>query len=185
MPVLNLLRMGNPKLRQISRALTPEEILSDSTKKLIQDLTETMHANNGVGIAAPQVGELVRLSIIEFGDDSARYPNMGAQGLTVFINPVWKVTNPQPQSFFEGCLSVPDLRGLVPRPSGVEVEYLNEKAEKCTLKAEGFLATVIQHEFDHLNGVLYVDRVADRTTLCYIEEYKQFWAPKMGQTQEV
>ncbi len=176
--VREIIRMGNPLLRERSRELTKDEILSDWFKNLIVDMTDSMHATNGVGIAAPQLGELVRLSVIEFSSDNVRYPEMGAQGLTIFVNPVLRVTEPKEQTFWEGCLSVPDLRGAVARPSGVYVEYLNEKAELKQLQADGFLATVLQHEFDHLDGVLYIDRIKDLKKLSYIEEYKQFWSPQ-------
>ncbi len=178
MAVREILRMGNPLLRKRARELTKEEILSDWFKNLVVDMSDSMHATNGVGIAAPQVGELVRLSVVEFSSDNARYPEMGAQGLTVFVNPVLKVTQTYEQIFWEGCLSVPDLRGAVARPSGVYVEYLNENAELKQIQAGGFLATVLQHEFDHLDGILYIDRVKDLTKLSFIDEYKQFWAPQ-------
>ena len=178
MAIRNILRMGNPLLRQSSRSLTKDEILSDWFKTLILDMTETMHAANGVGIAAPQIGEMVRVSVIEFSTDNERYPEMGSQGLTVFVNPILKVNNPAEQTFWEGCLSVPDLRGAVPRPSGVFVEYLDENAVLKTIQAEGFFATVLQHEFDHLDGILYVDRVRDLSKLSFVDEYKQFWAPQ-------
>lgn len=178
MAVRNILRMGHPLLRQRSRELSKEEILSDWFKSLIFDMTETMHATNGVGIAAPQIGEMVRVSVVEFANENARYPEMGEQTLTVFVNPVLKMTNLSEQSFWEGCLSVPDLRGLVSRPSGVFAEFLDEKATKKTLQADGFLATVLQHEFDHLDGILYVDRLRDTTRLSFVDEYKQFWAPQ-------
>ena len=178
MAVRQILRMGHPLLRERSRELTKDEINSEWFKSLIIDMTDSMRATNGVGIAAPQIGEAVRVSVIEFESDNERYPEMGSQGLTVFINPVLKVTEKLEQTFWEGCLSVPDLRGAVARPRGVFVEYLNEKGEAKTLQADGFLATVLQHEFDHLDGILYIDRVRDLTKLSFIEEYKQFWAPQ-------
>ncbi|MGE3973679.1 MAG: peptide deformylase [Bdellovibrionales bacterium] len=174
MAVRNILRMGHPVLRQKARELKKKEILSPAIQTLIKDMIETMHDADGVGIAAPQVGESLQLSVIEFGDDNPRYQDFGAQGLTVFINPVLTVVDKKEQSFWEGCLSVPDLRGLVHRPRKVKVTYLDEKGEKQELEAEGFLATVLQHEFDHLDGVLYIDRIQDPRDLSYIEEYKEF-----------
>ena len=170
--------MGNPLLRKRARELDKVEIDTDWFRNLIVDMTDSMHATGGVGIAAPQIGELVRVSIIEFEGNNARYPDMGSQGLTVFVNPVLKVTQTHEQTFWEGCLSVPDLRGAVTRPSGVYVEYLNALGELKKVQADGFFATVLQHEFDHLDGVLYIDRVKDLTKLSFVEEYKQFWAPK-------
>ncbi len=174
MAIRPILRMGHPLLRQSSRELTPAEIGSDMVNTLIQDLVETMHAASGLGIAAPQVGELVQLSVIEFTGDNSRYPNMGDQKRTVFINPRLQVLEAEVQGFWEGCLSVPDLRGLVFRPKKVAVDYLDEKGLSHYLVAEGFFATVLQHEFDHLDGVLYIDRVQDRTQLAFVDEYKEF-----------
>ena len=176
--VRQILRMGNPILRERSRELSKEEIFSDWFTNLITDMTDSMHATQGIGIAAPQIGELVRVSVIEFSPDSERYPDMGEQALKIFINPVLKVTNSEDQIFWEGCLSVPDLRGAVARPSGVYVEYLDENAKPQSIQADGFFATVLQHEFDHLDGKLYIDRIKDLTKLSYIEEYKQFWSPQ-------
>lgn len=178
MAVRQILRMGNPILRERSRELSKEEIFSDWFTNLITDMTDSMHATQGIGIAAPQIGELVRVSVIEFSPDSERYPDMGEQALKIFINPVLKVTNSEDQIFWEGCLSVPDLRGAVARPSGVYVEYLDENAKPQSIQADGFFATVLQHEFDHLDGKLYIDRIKDLTKLSYIEEYKQFWSPQ-------
>lgn len=174
MAIRPILRMGHPLLRQRARELTMAEIQSSATKELLKDMLETMHAADGLGIAAPQIGESVRVSIIEFASDNNRYPGMGQQGLTVFINPKLTVLEPSEQGFWEGCLSVPDLRGLVFRPRKVAVDYLDENGKAHRLEAEGFLATVLQHEFDHLDGVLYVDRVKDPTKLAYLDEYKSY-----------
>ena len=176
MALRKIIRMGHPVLRQRSRELTKEEIVSPQIAELIADMIETMHQSEGVGIAAPQVGELLRLAIIEFEPDNERYPEMGAQGLTVFINPVMTYLTKEEQGFWEGCLSVPDLRGLVHRPTRVQVDYLDAKAQPQQIIGEGFLATVLQHEFDHLDGVLYVDRVRDPRNLAFIEEFQQFIA---------
>jgi len=173
MSVRPVLRMGHPILRQKARALQKSEIKSPAFKKLIKDMIETMHKEEGIGIAAPQLGESLRVSVIEFNEDSERYPNMGANGLVVFVNPVIKVLDSKPQGFWEGCLSVPGLRGFVERPRKVEVTYLDEKGEEHTMIAEDFLATVVQHEFDHLDGVLYVDRIQDTKQLAYIDEYQE------------
>ncbi len=169
-----ILKMGHPILREKARELSREEIQSKWFKELIHDMIETMHSEEGVGIAAPQVGESVRVSVIEFEDDSDRYPESGAQKLSIFVNPVLKVLDEKTDGFWEGCLSVPGLRGFVERPRKVSVEYLNELGEKKTLTTDGFLAIVLQHEFDHLDGILYVDRITDKTKLAFIEEYREF-----------
>lgn len=169
-----VLKMGHPLLRKKARELSVEEIKSAWFKTLISDMVETMHSEEGVGIAAPQIGESVRVSVIEFEGDNERYPEMGDQGLSIFVNPVIKVLNEDTEGFWEGCLSVPGLRGYVERPKKVSVEYYDERGIKKDLVAEGFLAIVLQHEFDHLDGVLYIDRVKDPTKIAYIEEYRQF-----------
>ena len=178
MAIRPVLRMGHPDLRRTSRNLKPEEIGTTAFKQLVKDMEETMEHHKGIGIAAPQIGQNVRLSVIEFSEDSARYPNMGGLKRTVFVNPKVQIVKPDSQTFWEGCLSVPGLRGLVERPSHVKVDYLNERGEPQHLEAEGFLATVLQHEFDHLDGVLYVDRLKTPQDLAFIEEFQQFILPK-------
>jgi len=173
--VLEVATIGNPVLRQQARPLSPDEICSEATAILVADLIATMEALDGIGIAAPQVGESVRLAIIEIPEESSRYPGMPAQGLSIFANPRITVLDETEQFYWEGCLSVPDLRGLVARPRSVRVDYFDLEARPCSLEAEGFLATVIQHEFDHLDGVLFIDRVRDTTKLATIDDYRRFW----------
>src|SRR4051794_10231994 len=108
-----VLRMGHPTLRQKARELTVDEIKSGWFKNLIEDMTDTMHEEEGVGIAAPQVGESVRVSIIEFGEDNERYPDNDNQPLTIFVNPIINILDQETEGFWEGCLSVPGLRGYV------------------------------------------------------------------------
>ena len=128
----------------------------------------------GVGLAAPQVHEPVRLALIEFEQDNERYEVGQEQPLLVVFNTRVTVLDETPSGFWEGCLSVPGLRGYVERPSKVKIDYLDEQAEPQQLVAEGFLATVCQHELDHLDGVLYVDRIADPTRFAFNEEYARF-----------
>ncbi len=180
MALLKIARMGNPVLRKKTRELTASEIRSEPIQKLIQDMRETMLDIGGIGLAAPQVHEALKLAIIEVPDSSPRYPKYGGAedlGFTVFINPKIRVLDAKEQGFWEGCLSVPGLRGLVYRPRKIEVTYLDERGKSQKLEAEGFVATVVQHELDHLEGVLYVDRIQDRTKLAFIEEYERYWLP--------
>lgn len=141
-------------------------------------MVETMHEYGGIGIAAPQVHESLQLAILEFEEDNDRYPDMGKQPLLVVCNPKITVLDKEEQGFWEGCLSVPELRGLVYRPRKVAIDYLDEKAKPKRIEAEGFLATVFQHELDHLAGKLFVDRVRDMTKFAFIEEYQKYWLPK-------
>ena len=130
----------------------------------------------GVGLAAPQVHEPVRLAIVEFDpDDAARELDEGKTSFTVF-NPRTTVLDPTPAGYWEGCLSVPGMRGYVERPCRVRVDYLDEAAKPARVVADGFLATVFQHEFDHLDGVLYVDRLADPKLFAFNEEFNRYVA---------
>jgi len=166
--------MGHPVLREVCRDLSPEEIRSDRFRRLVSDMSETMREYGGVGIAAPQVHEPVRIALIEFGADNPRYSVEEPQPLVVLFNARVTVLDATPSGYWEACLSLPGLRGYVERPSRVQVDYLDENAEPRQVEAEGFLATVCQHELDHLDGVLYVDRIRDHTKLSYTEEFERF-----------
>jgi len=181
MAIRKVLRMGHPILRKKARELKEKEIASPEIQRLIDDMIDTMRDYDGVGLAAPQVGESVRISVIEFSEDNPRYKDAGASGLEVYINPKITVTNPEQRGYWEGCLSVPGMRGLVHRPRGVRVEYLNRDGKKKSIETEGFLSTVFQHEFDHLDGILYIDRVQNSpgsTALAFNEEYVKFLTPE-------
>jgi peptide deformylase len=178
MAILKVARMGNPVLRLKARALSPEEIGSPEFRRLIEDMKETMTEYGGIGLAAPQVHQSVQVALVGFSGENPRYPEQGEFPLTVLINPVVSVLEDEAQGFWEGCLSVPDLRGLVYRPRKIQVDYLDLEGQPRTTVAEDFLATVFQHELDHLAGVLYVDRIKDTTKLSFIEEYQRYWAPR-------
>jgi len=173
MSILKVARMGHPVLRQPCRELSEEEILSAPVRRLVADMRETMGEYGGVGIAAPQVHEPLRVALVEFGEDNTRYEVPEPQPLLVVFNARVKVLDESRAGYWEGCLSVPGLRGFVERPSRIQVDYLDEEAEPRSLIAEGFLATVFQHELDHLDGVLYVDRVTPGT-LSFVEEHDRF-----------
>ena len=169
-----IIKMGNPLLRQSAIPLTEDEILSEETQDLIEEMREIMKEADGIGLAAPQIGISKHLAIIEISEDSERYPDSVETRLIVFINAQIKVLDEEKQGFWEGCLSVPGIRGFVERPRKIRIDYLNEKAEEVSIIAEDFLATVFQHEIDHLNGILYIDRVTDTTKLSYNEEYVKY-----------
>lgn len=181
MAIRKIARLGHPVLRTPARDLLISEIQSDPIRRLIEDMKQTMQEYSGIGLAAPQIHEPLRLALIEIPEEGDRYPGMKAQPLLVLINPRTEVLDETKQSFWEGCLSVPGLRGLVHRPRKVKVDYLDELGKPKTILAEDFLATVFQHELDHLDGVLYVDRVENKiggTNLAFIEEYQRFLVPK-------
>lgn len=159
--------MGHPVLRQKARPLTLEEMSSETVRELVDDMVETLHAAGGIGLAAPQINESVRLAIIEIPGGPSRYGEIPAVPLTVFVNPEIEVMDEQQEGYWEGCLSVPGLRGFVERPQHVRVRALNLQAEPFELELKGFLATVFQHEFDHLDGKLYVDHLKYMSLLVF------------------
>lgn len=181
MAIRPILTIGNPLLRRVARDLQPHEIGSLPLRQLIDDMVETMHHEQGIGIAAPQIGESVQAAVIEIDVDSSRYPGQEPFGQRVFLNPRITVLDPDEQGFWEGCLSVPNLRGFVERPRRIRVEYLDMDGAARVIEAEGFLATVFQHELDHLQGVLYVDRIRDMTRLATIEDYVRYWRDEPGE----
>ena len=166
-------RMGNPVLRKKAQIVPKDYLKGDSFSQLLEDLKDSMKHYGGIGIAAPQIGVDLKVAIIElegfnrYGED-IHFPR------TVFVNPEIHFLTDQTRGFWEGCLSVPGLRGFVERPRKIRVAYLNEKGEEREIIAEGFLATVLQHELDHLEGILYVDRIKDIKLLTYQEEFEHF-----------
>ncbi len=178
MAVRKVVRMGHPVLRQPARPLEPDEIGSEPIRRLLTDMVDTLHDYGGIGLAAPQVAESIRLAIIEIPGGPTRYGDIPVMPLTAFINPEIEVVNPETQGYWEGCLSLPGLRGFVERPQHVRVRYTTEDGGRDELELKGFLATVFQHEFDHLDGKLYVDRITDSTLLSFEEEYLRYLAPR-------
>jgi peptide deformylase len=171
--------MGHPLLRQVARPLSREEIASDDTVRLVTDMVDTLKDYGGIGLAAPQVGESVRLAIIEIDGSGSRYGEIPELPLTIFINPEITVCEDAALGgYWEGCLSVPGLRGFVERPQHVRVNYLDHRAREQSLELRDFLATVFQHEFDHLDGRLYVDRMTDLRQLAFETEFERYLAPQ-------
>lgn len=173
MAVRPLLRLGNPLLRERCREVAPEEIPTPDFQALIEDLIDTMRANSGAGLAAPQVGVDLRVAVAEVSGNP-RYPEMGPIPLSVWINPkVTLLSEDLRVEMFEGCLSVPGLRGRVSRPAHIRLEYLDSTGMPEVREFRGAEAAVIQHELDHLDGVLFVDR-ADPRTLTFLDEFERF-----------
>jgi peptide deformylase len=166
--------MGHPLLRQVARPLRVDEIGCPEIAQLLQDMVDTLHEYGGIGLAAPQVGESIRLAIIEIQGGPTRYGELEAMPLTVFINPRIEVLDLRTEGYWEGCLSVPGLRGFVERPQHVRIEYLTENGDSRDIELQGFTATVFQHEFDHLDGKLFVDRIRDMSLLSFEQEYEEF-----------
>ena len=166
-------RMGNPILRKKAKQVPKDILFSDSFAQLIEDLRDSMKEYGGIGIAAPQIGIDMQVAIIELQGVN-RYGEEINLPITTFINPVMAFLTADTQGFWEGCLSVPGLRGYVERPRKVKVNFLNSRGEEEEIIAEGFLATVLQHELDHLEGILYVDRIKDSRMLSYQEEFEEY-----------
>jgi peptide deformylase len=172
--------MGHPLLREVARPLGRDAVGSEPAQLLIADMVDTLHDYGGIGLAAPQIGESVRLAIIEIAGGPTRYGELAPMPLTVFINPVVEILDPATRGYWEGCLSVPGLRGFVERPQHVKIRYTSEKGEAKELELRGFFATVMQHEFDHLDGKLFVDRLADPRLLAFEKEYAKYLGPAEG-----
>lgn len=175
MAVKEICRMGNPVLREIARDIPLAEIGNSEFLALLQDMEDTMKSLGGIGIAAPQIGVSKKLAIIEFDKENPRYKIDSDQERLIVVNPRIEILDSSLQGFWEGCLSVPGLRGFVERPRKIKLVYLNEKAQKRELIVEDFLATVTQHELDHLFGKLYIDQMSDLSQLCFEKEFAQFY----------
>lgn len=162
-----ILRMGDPRLLRVAEPIT--EFGTPELEQLIADMQETMTAADGVGLAAPQIGVNRRLVIFGF-EQSERYPDASAVPYTVLINPVLTPLSDEQEDGWEGCLSVPGLRGIVPRWTRLRYSGFDPKGQRIEREVEGFHARVVQHECDHLDGVLYPMRVKDFTRFGFVEE---------------
>jgi peptide deformylase len=171
--VREILHVGNPVLRERSREVTREELASTPMQQLIDDLIDTMHAANGAGIAAPQVGELVRIATIEV-THNPRYPYKPPIPLTVVVNPVIEALDDEVVDINEGCLSVPNMRGNVMRHVNIRVRYLDRLGDEHDEVRRGLTAGTFQHELDHLDGLLFLDKVFDTRTLTTWEQFERF-----------
>jgi peptide deformylase len=171
--VREILHVGNPLLRERSRDVTRDELASNAVQRLVDDLVDTMRAANGAGIAAPQVGELLRIATIEV-NDNPRYPYKPRIPLTVVVNPVIEPLGEELVEVNEGCLSVPNLRGNVMRLVDIHVRYWDRQGHEHDEVKRGLTAGTFQHEIDHLDGVLFLDRVFDTRTLTTWEQFEKF-----------
>jgi peptide deformylase len=158
-----VVEIGDPVLRERAREVSSEEISSAAIQELIDDLIETKRATHGAGIAANQVGEPVRVAIVEVEEGNPRYPYKPPVPLTVMINPTLEPVGDETIEINEGCLSVPDLRGSLPRHLAVRVRFLDREGKEHEEVKRGLTAGTFQHEVDHLDGTLFVDRADPRT----------------------
>lgn len=168
---LKIIQTGDPVLRKVARPLSVDDIKSEWTTQLINEMRDTMRAAPGVGLAAPQIGESIQLAVIE---DRIDYTNdVSSEELAtrqrspvdfhVIINPTISIIGAETVDFLEGCLSVEGFVAMVRRARNVRVECLNERAEPIIINAQGWYARILQHEIDHLNGTLYIDRMETRS----------------------
>ena len=156
--ISEVLRMGDPRLLEVSQPV--DDFGSPALTGLLEDMNETMRAMNGAGIAAPQIGVLKRVVIFGF-DHNPRYPDAGAVPFTVLCNPVIVPLSDEMEEGWEGCLSVPGMRGVVPRWSRIRYSGFDQSGNAFEREVEGFHARVVQHECDHLDGILYPRRIRD------------------------
>jgi peptide deformylase len=172
MAILKVARLGHPVVRASAREVRAAEVTSPELQRLIDDMIETMHEYQGVGLAAPQVHVRLRLAVVEVppSDERAR----PAVPLTVLVNPRLTPLGEERVPGWEGCLSIPDLRGVVARQDRVRLEALDRTGAPLRLEAAGFFARVLQHECDHLDGAVYLDRMADLQSLSFLDEFQRF-----------
>jgi len=174
MSILKVARLGNPVLRKVTEPLSTREFQSAACQKFIDDMIETMKEYDGVGLAADQVHESKQIAVLEVADNP-RYPDKPKVPLTVLINPKITPLTEEMADDWEGCLSIPDLRGQVPRYKTIRVQALDRNGKELNFIANDFHARVIQHEWDHLNGKVYLDRMRDLSTLTFLTEFARYW----------
>ncbi len=172
MSILKVARMGHPVLRAKARALDRTEMKGAAIQRLIDDMIETMNEYHGVGLAAPQVHEPLRLFVAAL--DSGEDDKPGEP--IAIINPEITPVGGDVVEDWEGCLSIPDVRGRVPRAREIKVRAYDRRGDRIELHAHDFPARVIQHETDHLDGVLFFDRMRSFETLTFLDEYSRYWA---------
>ena len=160
-----IVEIGHPVLRERAREVSPEELGTPEVQRLIDDMIETMRAADGAGLAANQVAETLRVAVVEVRPGNPRYPYKPPIPLTVIVNPVIEPLDDDVEQINEGCLSVPDLRGEVPRHVSIRLRYLDREGAEHEEVRRGLTAGTFQHELDHLDGILFVDRVEDPRTL--------------------
>jgi peptide deformylase len=185
---LKIMQAGDPILREPARPLTPDEIMTEETQRLIRDMKETMYDAPGVGLAAPQVGISLRLAVIEDREDYLKAlpehelleKERSPVPFHVLINPRITAQGDDRIEFYEGCVSLAGFSAVVPRARSVRVEYLDERGELRSVEATGWYARIVQHEIDHLDGTLYIDQMHSRT-FTSLDNWTKFWKAKPGQ----
>jgi peptide deformylase len=170
-----IVEVGHPVLRERAREVSAEALGSAEVQRLIDDMVETMRAADGAGLAANQVAETLRIAVVEVRPGNPRYPYKPPIPLTVVVNPVIEPLDDEVERINEGCLSVPNLRGEVPRNMSIRLRYTDRDGEEHEEVRRGLTAATFQHELDHLDGVLFLDRVDDPATLTTWGAYERFY----------
>ena len=171
---MRITTVGDPVLRERAQEVSPEELRSADLQRLIDELIETRREAGGAGLAAPQVGVAKRIAVVEVDEATARrYPYKPPVPLTVIVNPQIEPRSQERLLINEGCLSVPGLRGDVERFTRIRVDYFDRNGEGRSVEADGLTAGTFQHEVDHLDGVLFLDRVTDPTTFATWEQFQR------------
>ena len=170
--IREVLTIGDDRLLEISREVAQNEFGTPELLRLIQDMRDTMHEKGGVGIAAVQIGVHKRITVIEYDGTNPRYADIEDCPFTVIINPKIDAADQELVGYNEGCLSVPDVRGLVERPKHLRYQFYNEHGELICGENDGFFARVLQHEIDHMDGILFPERVTDKSTLVVYEQVR-------------
>lgn len=172
MKILPRTSLGDPILRRKAKKVSPAFLKTIKAKNLIKGMLFTMHKAHGVGLAAPQIGKPIQLAVLQTYPNKNR-PNLKAKGPIVIINPKITYYSKERVIDWEGCLSLEGIRGKVPRSKNIVVTYTNVFGKRVIEKASGFWARIFQHEIDHLNGIVYIDRVEDTKTLMTFSEFKK------------
>jgi peptide deformylase len=173
MAILKVARLGHPVLRQVAHPVPIDAIRSADVQRFIDNMIETMREYDGAGLAADQVHAPVQIAVIEVAANP-RYPDAPQVPLTVLVNPVVTPLTEEMEEGWEGCLSVPDMRGRVPRYTAVRLEGYDRDAQALDVVAKDFFARVIQHETDHLKGIVYLDRMRDLSSLSHLAEWQRY-----------
>ena len=171
MSILKVARMGHPVLRERARPVDKSDLKSAGVQKLIDDMIDTMHEYHGVGLAGPQIHEGLRLFVALLDDE----PGPDSEAVVV-VNPEITPVGAATEEGWEGCLSIPDIRGMVPRFTEIDVKAVDRNGKGVELRLKNFPARVAQHETDHLDGILFFDRMTSMKSLTFLDEYSRFHA---------
>ena len=179
MAVLKVAKLGNPILRQVAVEVDLKNLVKPTgeLQNFIDDMIETMRQEGGVGLAAPQVNRSIQIVVLEY-ENNERYPEESSIPLTVLVNPVLSDFSDEKVLGWESCLSLIDFRGLVSRFTSLTLTAYDREGKKIEKRVEDFEAVVLQHEIDHLDGKVFLDRMEDLTKLSYQEEFEEFWIKK-------